>query len=70
MAKKWTKQEITALITEMKNAQVENEEDVDDSAAFDIAEGIILSEDGLKESIMKEYNIKEDLVNEWLGCRL
>lgn len=70
MAKNWTKQEITKLITELKKAQVENGEDVDDSAAFDIAEGIILSEDGLKESIMREHNIKEDLVNEWLGCRL
>jgi hypothetical protein len=69
MAKQWSKEEIDKFTSELGN-NIEKGEGVDDSAAFDIADGLLETEGGLKESIAKEYGIELQYVQEWLADKI
>ena len=59
--KNWTKHEIDELVSTLIT------EEVGDSEAFDIADGILYTEQGLKESIERVYGVSDALG--WLADR-
>lgn len=61
--KNWTKKQIQDLVGELNADEV-----IEDSEAFDIADGILASEDGLKESIEKVHGVSD--AQGWLADRI
>jgi hypothetical protein len=59
----WTKEEVNALIRDLKS-----EGEIGDNEAFDIAEGILADEPGLKKYIVKVLGIRDPLG--WLASRI
>ena len=44
----WTRQKVDELCRELRSACIENGESFDDAMAFDIADGVLASEEGLE----------------------